>query len=145
VPEDPPIAPGRPVLLHLEVRFENGFVALSTFDDEPIACTIGDGTLTPGLESAIAGLTTGADTRILASGADLFGPRDDANIHWLDRRDFPAGLEPEPGRVIAFETPAGHETSGVVLELDGQRVRVDFNHPFAGHALALRVRVLSVG
>lgn len=143
--EDPPIAPGRPVVLHVEVRFEDGFVALSTFDEEPIACTIGDGTLTPGLESAIAGLKTGSDTRILASGSELFGPRDDGNIHWLDQRDFPAGVEPEPGRVIAFETPAGHETSGVVLEKDGERVRVDFNHPFAGHALTVRIKVLSVG
>jgi hypothetical protein len=33
---------------------------------------------------------------------------------------------------------------GVVLKREGDRVQVDFNHPFAGRSLALRVRVLDV-
>ncbi len=140
-----PITPGRAVVLHLEIRFHDGFVALSTFDDQPIACTIGDGSLSPGLEDALIGLAAGADTHILASGSDLFGSRDEDNIRWMERDEFPAESPPQPGQVVAFETPGGHETSGVILEQEADRVRVDFNHPFAGRALTLRVAVLSVG
>ena len=93
------VAPGRAVTLHLQVRFSDGFVALSTFEEAPIRCTIGD---------------------------------------------FPPELDPAPGQVVAFETPGGHETSGVVMEREGERVRVDFNHPFAGRSLTLRVKVLAV-
>jgi FKBP-type peptidyl-prolyl cis-trans isomerase 2 len=138
------LAPGRTVELHLEVRFQDGFVALSTFDADPIVCTIGDGTLTAELESTLLGLAPGSETYVVAHGSELFSPYDDANIQWMERVDFPPDIEPVPGLVVAFETPGGHETSGIVLELDADRVRVDFNHPFAGRSLTIRVRVLSV-
>jgi FKBP-type peptidyl-prolyl cis-trans isomerase 2 len=138
------IAPGRAVSMHLEVRFQDGFVALSTFDSEPVDCHIGDGTLTPGLEEALAGLAAGDEETILGSGSELFADYDPGNIHWMDLAEFPPGLDPTPGQLVAFETPGGHESGGMVVERDGDRVRVDFNHPFAGRSLALRVRVLEV-
>jgi FKBP-type peptidyl-prolyl cis-trans isomerase SlpA len=138
------IGPGRTVSMHLEVRFQDGFLALSTFDAEPVGCSIGDGTLTAGLERAIAGLAPGDEETILGSGSELFADYDPANVHWLELADFPLDLDPAPGQVVAFETAGGQETGGVVLERDGDRVRVDFNHPFAGRPLALRVRVLEV-
>ena len=138
------LAAGRTVTLHLQVRFSDGFVALSTFDEAPIRCTIGDGTLTPGLEETLMGLEAGADETIIAHGSELFGHWDAENIHWLESYEFPPELDPAPGQVVAFETPGGHETSGVVTECDGGRVRVDFNHPFAGRSLTLRVKVLTV-
>lgn len=138
------LAPGCAVELHLEVRFQDGFVALSTFDAEPIACTIGDGTLTPELESTLLGLAAGSETYVVAHGSELFSPYDEASIHWMERGDFPPDIEPIPGLVVAFETPGGHETSGVVLKIEADRVQVDFNHPFAGRSLTIRVRVLSV-
>lgn len=138
------LARGRAVELHLEVRFQDGFVALSTFDAEPIACTIGDGTLTAEFESTLLGLAPGSETYVVAHGSELFSPYDEANIHWMERGDFPPEIAPIPGLVVAFETPGGHETSGVVLEVEADRVRVDFNHPFAGRSLTIRVHVLSV-
>lgn len=144
MPLDPVIAPGRRVTLHLEVRFQDGFVALSSFDAEPIHCAIGDGTLTAGLEGVLAGLVPGSEETIVADGSELFSPYDPGNVHWMDLADFPRDLDPTPGQVIAFETPGGHETSGVVQERVGSRLRIDFNHPFSGRSLTLRVRVLAV-
>jgi FKBP-type peptidyl-prolyl cis-trans isomerase 2 len=138
------LAPGRAVELHLEIRFQDGFVALSTFDAEPIACTIGDGTLTAALESTLLGLAPDSETYVVAHGSEVFSPYDDSNIHWMERRDFPPDIEPASGLVVAFQTPGGHETSGIIRALDADRVQVDFNHPFAGHSLTIRVRVLSV-
>lgn len=137
------IAPDSPVRLHLEIRLEDGSVALSTFDGDPIACRIGDGTLAPGLESMLLGLAPGTDTCLIAHGSELFSPHDPSNLHWMERDLFPPGLDPLPGQVIAFSTPAGHETSGTVVARDGERVRVDFNHPFSTRSLTIRVQVLS--
>lgn len=140
----PRIGPGRTVSIHLEVRFPDGFVALSTFDAEPVDCTIGDGTLTPGLEEALEGLAAGDEETIRGSGSRLFADYDPTNVHWLGLADFPPDLDPAPGQVVAFATPDGAETGGVVLEREGERVLVDFNHPFAGRSLDVRVRVLRV-
>ena len=36
-------------------------MALSTFGESPLTCTLGDGTLTPGLEAVLAGPDPGAE------------------------------------------------------------------------------------
>ncbi len=141
---EPVIQDGHAIRLHLEVRFQDGFVALSTFDEEPIGCRLGDGTFTPAFEASLKGLHEGADTCLVASGSLLFGPYDESNLHWIDRGEFPDWLEPAPGQVVGFATPAGHETSGIILALEQQRILVDFNHPFSGRDLAMRIKVLSV-
>jgi len=135
---------GSRVRLHLEIRLADGTEALSTFADEPIEVTIGDGTLVPELERLLLGLHPGSDEQILAHGDDLYGPRSPERIQWLDRDVFPAGLSPAPGQVIAFDTPGGQETGGVLLAVDGDRVQVDFNHPLAGRSLRIRAEILAV-
>ncbi|WP_240905997.1 FKBP-type peptidyl-prolyl cis-trans isomerase [Thiorhodococcus mannitoliphagus] len=139
------LAVGCEIQLHLEIRFADGAVALSTFGAEPLVCRLGDGTLTPALESHLQGLQPGIETLLSAAGSDLFGPYDACNRHWMERRDFPPEVAPTPGHVIYFTTPSGHETTGTVLALDGERVQVDFNHPFCGRQLRLRIKLLKIG
>ncbi|NEV61632.1 FKBP-type peptidyl-prolyl cis-trans isomerase [Thiorhodococcus minor] len=133
----------REIRLHLEARLDDGTVALSTFDDEPLVWRIGDGTVAPALESRLHDLSPGVETTIIAEGPDLFGPYDEANRHWMKRSDFPPHAEPTPGAVIYFTIPGGHETTGTVLAVDGERVQVDFNHPFCRQRLTLRLKLLT--
>lgn len=79
---------GSRVKLHLRICLADGTVALSSFGEDALELTLGDGTLVPGLER-LMGLRTGADQRFAADGSELYGRRDDANIHWIDRNDFP--------------------------------------------------------
>jgi FKBP-type peptidyl-prolyl cis-trans isomerase SlpA len=132
------------VRLHLEIRLEDGTEAISTFADEPLELSIGDGTLVAELERALLGLRPGSEAHFPAHGDDLYGPRTPDRIHWLDRKTFPEGFSPAPGQVIAFDMPGGHETGGTVVAVDGNRVQVDFNHPLAGRLLQIRVEVLAV-
>jgi FKBP-type peptidyl-prolyl cis-trans isomerase SlpA len=46
--------------------------------------------------------------------------------------------------VVAFDTPGGQETAGVVLAVETDRVQVDLNHPLSRHSLQIRVKVFSV-
>jgi FKBP-type peptidyl-prolyl cis-trans isomerase SlpA len=138
------IQPGSRVRLHLEILLADGTEALSSFGGEAMELTMGDGTLAPGIEGLLIGLQAGADARILADGSELYGPHEEGNIHWLPRSDFPAGLDPSPGQLVAFETPGGLEIAGVLLEGKADLVRVDFNHPLSGHSLQIRAQVLAV-
>lgn len=135
---------GRTVQAHLEVRFEDGFLAFSSLDQEPLRFSIGDGSLSPGLESLLLGLPDGSDTLLIAHGSDLFGAHDPSNLHWLEESDFPDGLDPIPGQVVSFQTPSGQETGGIIRERSGGRVQVDFNHPLSGRSLRIRVLVMSI-
>ena len=137
----PPIGPGSHTELQLEIRLQDGTLALSAWGDDALTLTLGDGTLTPGLEALLVDLSPGVETRILVSGEDIYGPHDPDNIHWLPRSDFAPELAATPGQVIAFETPGGHELAGLVLASDPERVQVDLNHPLAGRSLNIRILI----
>lgn len=138
------IGPQSRVTLHLSLTLEDGTEVLSTFDDEPLSFTMGDGTLAPGLEEMLLDLPAGADTRLLAEGAAVFGAPDPDLVHELPVSDLPANFAAEPGQVIAFAAPGGQETPGTVLAVTDEHVRVDFNHPLARRGLHARVQVLTV-
>lgn len=142
--ETPAIQPGAKVRLHLEIRLQDGTVALSTFGEEPLSFRVGDGTLAPELEGLVSGLTAGSETRFLVDGSDLYGQRVAEKIHWMERSEFPEDMDLGPGSVVAFDTPGGQEMGGIVLALNADSVQVDFNHPLAGRSLQIHTRVLEV-
>ena len=142
--EPPQIRPGSRVRLHLQICLADGTDVFSSFDADAIELALGDGTLTPGLENLLIGLRAGADERFLADGSALYEPRDESKIHWLERKDFPAEMDLARGQLIAFDAPGGQQVSGLLLEMNEDRVQVDFNHPLAGRSLQIRARILSV-
>jgi len=138
------IEPGRRVELHLSIHLEDGTEVLSSFDDQPLAFVVGDGTLGPELESTLLNLPVGTDTQTLADGATIYGEPDPALLQTLERGDLPADFAPEPGQVVCFTTPGGQETAGTVVSSGADGVCMDFNHPLSRRGLRLRIKVLSV-
>ncbi|HSQ06265.1 MAG TPA: FKBP-type peptidyl-prolyl cis-trans isomerase [Chromatiaceae bacterium] len=135
---------GSACTLHLEIRLPDGTLALSTRDGAPLELTLGDGTLTPGLEDLLLGLAAGQRTRFIAQGDDLYGPRDPGAVNWLPLADFPQDHVTTAGQVVAFDTPGGQELAGLVLAVEGDLVQVDLNHPLSGRPLNIEVEILAV-
>lgn len=138
------IVPGSQVTLHFSLTLPDGTVAISTFGEEPLQFEVGDKTFQPAMEMALYGLQAGDDERVTLTPAQAYGDPDPALVHTLALSEFPADLSPEPGQIISFVLPGDEQTMGVVRELDGEQVRVDFNHPLAGQPLVFRVQILDV-
>jgi len=139
-----PIDVASTVTLHLSLTLEDGTVAESTFEAEPLTFTMGDGTLVHGLELALYGLVPGDVQRLELYPEQAFGLRDPANIHAVPRADFDPAITLEPGVIVGFETADGDELAGAILSLDEDSVEVDFNHPLAGHTLVFDVEIIDV-
>ena len=139
-----PIGIASTVTLHLSLTLENGTVAESTFGDEPLDFTMGDGTLVHGLELGLYGLMPGDVQRLELYPEQAFGERDTANIHAVPRADFDPGIALKPGVNVGFETDTGDELAGAILSLDENSVEVDFNHPLAGHTVVFDVEIIDV-
>jgi len=135
---------GSTVTLHLALTLEDGSVAETTFGEEPLTFTMGDGTLVHGLELALYGLRPGDTQRLALYPEQAFGLHDPARIHRLPRAGFPADIDLTPGNIIAFDTPEGEEIAGTLLSLDEQTVEVDLNHPLAGRRIVFDVEILDV-
>ncbi|PLY16133.1 MAG: peptidylprolyl isomerase [Sedimenticola sp.] len=138
------ITPGSQVRLHFSLSTADGFEAISTFHEEPAVVTLGQGDLSEGLELALYGLKTGDKQTLLLEADQAFGPRDEGKVQTMDRSDFSADIELEPGLVIGFEAPSGTEVGGMVVELDADSVKVDFNHPLAGKDVVFTVEILEI-
>ena len=138
------IQPGRNVRMHYAITLSDGTEAVTTFGDEPAEFVVGDGSIDAGLESLLDGLAPGDDCVFHLEPGQAFGQRDESMIHWVPRSDFPPEMSLDAGVLIGFSTPAGDEVAGIVLELDDERVKVDFNHPLAGREIQVRVKILAV-
>jgi len=132
------------VLLHYSLAFTDGTVIESSFEDEPTEIKMGQQDLTAGMELALFGLEEGAKQTITLTPEQTYGYRDDENIHEMPVSDFPDDLQPTVGLVFSFETPDGIDVPGTVLEIDGDMVKVDFNHPLANHDLVFSVEILGI-
>lgn len=139
-----PIGMDSSVIMHLSLTLEDGTVAESTFGEEPLSFTMGDGTLVRGLELGLYGLRPGDTQRLELYPEQAFGLRNPDKIHSMPRADFDDEMVLEPGVIIGFETPDGEEIPGSVLSVSDESVEVDFNHPLAGHTVIFDVEIIDV-
>lgn len=138
-----PIAPQRVVTLHYVLRDADGNV----LDDsrarrQPLEYLHGHHNIVSGLEHELTGQEAGATLSVTLMPADAYGLRDEALVREVARNAFPVD-DLAPG--MRFQTPGDDGPEVVtVLEVGGQAVLVDTNHPLAGHKLSYALEVLSV-
>ena len=137
------VGPDTRVTLHFSLRLSTGEEVDSTRTSRPATFTVGDGSLLPGFERAMFGLTAGSDEQLRIVAADGFGEPREENLRMIPLGQFGAGVVPEPGLVVSFASPEG-ELPGVVKSVRGDLVVVDFNHPLAGKDLIFDVSILKV-
>jgi len=138
------ISPGSRVTLHFSLTLVDGTEAVSTFGEEPLAFTMGDGTLRDGMELALYGLKSGDQQTLTLEPEQAYGFHDAELVHQIKRRHFPDHISLQEGQIIAFTLPNGEETAGAIIELDEEEALVDFNHPLAGKEVVFKVEVLEV-
>ena len=137
------LMPGSTVTLHFSLQLTDGTEAFNTNDD-PLTCTLGDGTLLPGLELALYGLQTGDEQTLTLTPEQAWGDRNPELLKEIPLSEFPADSGLQVGQVLAFSLPDGEETTGTVLAIDDNSVQVDFNHPLSGHEVVFSATIVEI-
>lgn len=133
------------VLVHFTLKLEDGSTAESTRNNgKPALFSLGDGSLSEGLESYLLGLTVGEKKSFSLTADDAFGQSSPDLIQYFSRRDFTQAGEPEIGAIMLFSGMDGNEMPGVIREISGDSITVDFNHPLAGQTIHFEVEVLEI-
>jgi FKBP-type peptidyl-prolyl cis-trans isomerase SlpA len=138
-----PVGPGTRVHLKFTLGLPSGETVDST-GDSPATFIVGDGSLLPGFERAMFGMTAGESGRFEISAADGFGEPNEENIQTFARSVFDPDIDLEEGLVVSFADQQRSELPGVVTRVWDERVEVDFNHPLAGKDLIFEVEVVDV-
>ena len=115
---------------------------------EPVEFYYGGDDLLPKVEEALEGQAVGFETQLHLEPEHAFGEYDSRLVCFEDRALFPAELE--PGMRLEG-LPEGAATPGMptdalytVTEVYPSHVVLDANHPLAGMALRIALKVISV-
>ncbi|MGF1741170.1 FKBP-type peptidyl-prolyl cis-trans isomerase [Vibrio profundum] len=133
------------VTLHFTIKMKDGAIADSTHNmGKPAKLVMGDGSLSENFEKHLFGMAEGDSKAIELAAQDAFGMPNPDNVHHMDRTKFVGDAEVEVGTIMAFSGPDGMEIPGVITEIAGDSVTVDFNHPLTGQDVCFEVDILSV-
>jgi len=132
------------VSLNFELALESGDVIDSTFDEAPASFTMGDGSLLPGFEAVLIGMSSGDEGSFKIAPEDAFGQPNESNFQAIPKSAFPADEKLEVGLVMSFENGPEGELPGVIHTFEGDDVIVNFNHPLAGQTLGFKVAIIDV-
>lgn len=138
------IAQGSRITMHFALKLSEEQEVDSTFNKEPATFVLGDGNLLPGFEERLIGLTTGDSKSFTVPPEKAFGQTNPQNMQSMKRSDFPVDMPVSPGLMVSFADAQGAELPGVISEIEGDWVTVDFNHPLAGKELIFNVQILEV-
>ncbi|EEB74292.1 peptidylprolyl isomerase [Thermococcus sp. AM4] len=109
----------------------------------PVPIAVGAGHVIKGLDEQLEGLEVGKKYEIIVPPEKGFGKRDPKLIKVFTLGQFRRqGIIPFPGMPVEIEGEGGRKIKGRVLTVSGGRVRVDFNHPYAGKHLVYEVEIV---
>jgi FKBP-type peptidyl-prolyl cis-trans isomerase SlyD len=109
---------------------------------ETTGFVFGRGLLFARVERALEGHLEGDVVEVRLEPKDAFGQRDPKGILEVDRDEFPPDVA--AGDRFEVENADGGILVIHVLDVGAETVHIDTNHPLAGQAIVLRVRILEV-
>ncbi|WP_144393282.1 FKBP-type peptidyl-prolyl cis-trans isomerase [Pleionea sediminis] len=133
------------IYAHITLILKDGSVADSSrANGKPSVIEIGNDTISEAMEEHLLGLKVGDTTKFTLPAKDAFGEPDPNLVQFMDVQQFPQDLELKEGSVVSFEQPNGSSVPGILSEVRGHSVKVDFNHPLAGHEVTFEIEILSI-
>ncbi len=103
----------------------------------------GVGEMLPGVEKALTGLEKGAEIDIVISPGDGFGIRSEELIFEIEKDIFPKDSALEEGMEFDVEDEDGDNII-TILEVRGDKVLIDKNHPLAGETLRVKAEIIDI-
>ncbi len=133
----------------LRVDDENGEMVEQTTEAQPLQFLYGAGMMLPKFESHLAGLKEGDPFTISLKKQDAYGEVNEEAIVELPKQIFQVegNFDNElikVGNTVPMMSSNGQRLNGVVLEINDDNVKMDFNHPLAGEDLHFQGKVLQV-
>lgn len=132
------------VIVHITMKLADGSAADSTkVNNKPAKIIMGDQSISPAFEANLLGLKEGESKEFTLQSIDAFGDKNPDNIHYVDINKFDSETPAKVGNIITFTQPGG-ELPGMISDVSGTSVTVDFNHPLAGQDVTFVIDVIEI-
>ncbi|WP_366187323.1 peptidylprolyl isomerase [Flavobacterium ovatum] len=132
------------VKVHYTGKLADGQVFDTSEGKDPIAFTLGQGSLIPGFEKGLIDMKVNEKKTINIAKEDAYGvPREDLIIE-VPKSELPPDMTPEVGMGLVSRTPEGQEMNLLVIDVKPESVVLDGNHPLAGKDLIFDLEVVEI-
>jgi FKBP-type peptidyl-prolyl cis-trans isomerase SlpA len=96
-----PVSEGTRVFLNFSVSLEDGSEVDTNFGGDSVNFVIGDGSLLPGFERLLFGMSPGERQMFVVPPENAFGQPNDNNLQYLPREEFEDDVDLEIGLVLS--------------------------------------------
>jgi FKBP-type peptidyl-prolyl cis-trans isomerase SlyD len=133
------------VVVSMEYSLHVDGELLDTSDGQgPLQFLVGYGNVISGLESEMMGMKIGDSKNVIIQPEDGYGEFDDEAFINVARDQFPKDMPVEVDTELTVRDDEGHARYARVDSIEGDTVRLDFNHPLAGAKLHFNVKVVAL-
>lgn len=133
----------------LRLDNENGEMVEQATIEKPLQFLYGAGVMLPKFESQLAGLREGEPFNIKLNVNEAYGEVNEDAVVELPKHVFlvDGNFDDElikVGNTVPMMSSNGQRLNGLVLEVNDENVKMDFNHPLAGEDLYFAGKVVEV-
>jgi peptidylprolyl isomerase len=137
---------GKFVKVEYTGTFDNGEVFDSSEEHGSLlGFTVGSGDLIKGFDDAVMGMEIGQVKSFHVTPEEGYGPYQDDMIKDVPKAQFGDDSgQLKVGIQIVLQTPEGYVIPATVKAIEGDNVKLDFNHPLAGKPLNFKIKVVEI-
>ncbi len=135
---------GDTVRVHYTAKLERGVIIDASEKDAPFEFRIGEGKVIPGFEEAVIGMSPGEVKTVKIPPEKGYGVyRQDLEVE-VDRSSLPEGIDPKIGEVLEVVEDDGRVIKVEVMDIIGDKIVLNANHPLAGVDLIYEIKLLEI-
>jgi len=121
-----------------------GEVIDSSEQQGPMEFLAGHHNVISGLEREMIGMKIGESKDVLIAPADGYGEFDEEAFSDEERDKFPKDMPVKPGVELQLSDEEGQPMYARIQSVEGEKVRLNYNHPLAGKELHFNVKVVGL-
>jgi peptidylprolyl isomerase len=134
---------GDTVRVHLTGCLDDGTKFASTFGEEPLELTIGEGKLIECFESSLIGMSEGAKKTVRLEPSQAMGEIQPELVSSMPRHMVSEQFgDLKVGARIWVKDRNANDIKVTVRQVSDQAVTIDANHPLAGEALTFDIELM---
>lgn len=135
---------GDKVKVHYHGKLNSGETFDSSAGRQPLEFEVGSGMVIKGFDNGVMGMSVGEKRTVTIPVEDAYGPRNPDMMIQFPKDRFPEGMEVEVGMPLVMNNGAGEQFQVTVVEIEGDTVVLDANHPLAGQELIFDIELVEI-
>ncbi len=135
---------GDTVKVHYTGTLEDGSIFDSSSGKDPLEFTLGEGNVIAGFDAAVTGMKVGETKTVTIPSSEAYGMRDANRIIEIPRSNIPQEIQLELGMQLQMQDTEGQVFIVTVVDIRGETIVVDANHPLVGKDLTFEITLVEI-